>query len=117
MIMENEEVKYESGITGKAEVRFGGKILINVCEFKDSDVKCIALHELYHKHTTGDTCSDNVHPWQVILLFNNIKSIDMMQEALDTIRETMKRDKEEKYLDDVDPKHLVHQHIPDETTN
>lgn len=97
--MENEEVKYESGITGKAEVRFGGKIWINVCNFKNSDVKCICLHELYHHHTTGDTCSDNVHPWQVVLLFDNIKSIDLMQEALDTIRETMKREKEGKKED------------------
>ena len=91
----NKEVKYESGITGQAEVRFGGKIWIRSCELKNSKVKGIALHEMFHKHNTGDTCQDDVHPWQVIMLFDNMKSIDIMQDALNTIREMMKREAEQ----------------------
>ena len=90
-----EGTKYESGISGQAEVRFGGKVWVNPCQVKDSKLKVIALHEFYNKHNAGDTCHDEVHDSQVVLVFDNIRSIDIMQEALNQIRDMMKRDIEQ----------------------
>ena len=96
--------KYESGVSGQAEVRFGGKVWINPCEVKDSNLKVIALHEFYNKHTAGETCDDEVHDPQVVLVFDNIKSIDLMQHALNQLRDMMKRDIEKANTTPAQPK-------------
>lgn len=98
--METEtQLSYESGIFGKAEVRFGGKILVQVIEYKNPDVKGIALCEFYQKGEVGENNpSPLYHNPQVFLLFDNMKSVEILENALMTVRENLKRQQEKKAL-------------------
>ena len=96
---ENNKPKYESGIFGKAEARFGGKISINVVKFTNTNnVKKygITLSEFYHGGEVGSVPTDQrLHDPQIFLIFDNVKSIDRLEQALESVREYMKRDTEE----------------------
>ena len=91
--------KYESGIFGKAEARFGGKISIDVVKFTNTynvEKYGITLSEFYHGGEVGDVPTDQrVHDPQIFLIFDNVKSIDVLERALESVRERIKRDTEE----------------------
>lgn len=95
---ENNKPKYESGIFGKAEARFGGKISIDVVKFTNTynvEKYGITLSEFYHGGKVGDVPTDQrVHDPQIFLIFDNVKSIDVLERALESVRERIKRDAE-----------------------
>ena len=96
---ESSKPKYESGIFGKAEARFGGKISINVVKFTNTnnvEKYGITLSEFYHGGEVGDVPTDQrIHDPQIFLIFDNVKSIDGLEQALESVRERIKRDTEE----------------------
>ena len=96
--MAEEKPKYESGIYGKAEARFGGKIAVGVVTFMGKDGierHGITLSEFYNVGEVGRTPKDQrLHDPQIYLVFDNIKSVDIVELALTTVRENMKRDAE-----------------------
>ena len=96
--MEEEKSKYESGIYGKAEARFGGKIFVNVVRFRCGDGierHGITLAEFYNGCKPGEIPEDpRLHDPQICLVFDNIKSVEIVELALATVRESMKRDAE-----------------------
>lgn len=95
---ENNKPKYESGIFGRAEARFGGKISINVVKFTNTnnvEKYGITLSEFYHGGEVGEVVTDQrLHDPQIFLIFDNVKSIDGLERALESVREYMKRDTE-----------------------
>lgn len=97
--MSENKPKYESGIFGKAEARFGGKISIDVVKFTNTynvEKYGITLSEFYHGGEVGDVPTDQrVHDPQIFLIFDNVKSIDVLERALESVRERIKRDTEE----------------------
>lgn len=97
--MEENKPKYESGIYGKAEARFGGKIFVDVVTFTGrDDVKRhgITLAEFYNGGKVGGTPADQrLHDPQIYLVFDNIKSVEILEVALASVRENMKRDAEQ----------------------
>ena len=96
--MAEEKPKYESGIYGKAEARFGGKIFVDVVRFTGRDGierHGITLAEFYNGGKVGETPEDQrLHDPQIYLVFDNMKSVEMVELALATVRENMKRDAE-----------------------
>ena len=94
----NEKQKYQSGIYGRAEARFGGKIAIEPVNFTNGDGierHGLTLSEFYSGSEVGTAPTDQrTHEPQIQLVFDNIKSVDMMERALATVREMMKRDAE-----------------------
>ena len=96
--MNEDKPKYESGIYGKAEARFGGKIYVDVVRFtgKDSiERHGITLSEFYNGGEVGSTPADQrLHDPQIYLVFDNMKSVEMVELALASVRELMKRDAE-----------------------
>lgn len=93
-----EKPKYESGIYGKAEARFGGKIYVDVVRFTGKDGverHGITLSEFYNGGEVGSTPADQrLHDPQIYLVFDNMKSVEMVELALASVRELMKRDAE-----------------------
>ena len=96
--MTEEKPKYESGIYGKAEARFGGKIFVDVVRFTGRDGverHGITLSEFYNGGEVGRPPVDQrLHDPQISLVFDNMKSVEMVELALATVREMMKRDAE-----------------------
>ena len=90
--------KYQSGIYGRAEVRFGGKISIEPVRFTNGDGierHGLILSEFYNGGEVGSAPTDQrTHEPQIQLVFDNIKSVEMMEMALATVREMMKRNAE-----------------------
>ena len=96
-----ETQNYESGIFGKAEVRFGGKIAIHIVDYKGTKTHGIALCELFKKGTVGEPApTPQHHDPQVFLVFDNIKSVEMLENALMSVRESFKREAEGWYEKD-----------------
>ena len=93
-----EKQKYQSGIYGRAEARFGGKIAIEPVSFTNGDGierHGLTLSEFYSGSEVGTAPTDQrTHEPQIQLVFDNIKSVDIMERALATVREMMKRDAE-----------------------
>ena len=75
--MAEEKLKYESGIYGKAEARFGGKIFVDVVRFTGRDGierHGITLSEFYNGGEVGSTPADQrLHDPQIYLVFDNMK--------------------------------------------
>ena len=94
----NEKQKYQSGIYGRAEARFGGQLSIEPVRFTNGDGierHGLILSEFYNGGEVGSTPTDQrTHEPQIQLVFDNIKSVEMMEMALATVREMMKRDAE-----------------------
>lgn len=87
---------YKSGILGVAEVRFGGKIVVEVISSNDGTVYGLSLSECYESGTIGNKVEKTkVHDPQVYLVFDNIESIKVVEKGLMTVRELFKQ-KEEK---------------------
>lgn len=106
--MSEEKKKYLSGIYGKAEVRFGGKIYIEPVSFIAQDGlkrHGLALSEFYNVSEVGTIPTDQrTHEVQVQLVFDNIKSVEAMEAALATVREMLKRDAEKQDVSQDAPK-------------
>lgn len=90
--------EYESGILGNAEVRFGGKISMAVVSSKDETIHGLAFSEFYEAGKVGQTKPDSakVHDPQVYLVFDSIKSIEVVERGLMKVRELLKHAEERK---------------------
>ena len=89
---------YKSGILGTAEVRFGGKISIAIVSSNDGTIHGLAFSEFYKAGKVGETIPESVkiHSPQVYLVFDSIKSIEIVEKALMKVRELLKRKEEKK---------------------
>ena len=90
--------EYKSGITGKAEVRFGGRIA-TLCgsAMVYPDVLVVAFCETKHEGEVGvpyEEGADHYGP-QVMLCFPDLKSLDALRQNLDNIETEFKRRLEE----------------------
>lgn len=88
-----QETAYKSGIAGKANVYFGGKILVCSGMSDPFDAPAISLSELMEAGVPGgDISPDNKEKAaQVWLTFNNERSIDIMQKHLDNCRKLLQQ--------------------------
>ena len=102
-----ERPKYTSGIYGRAEARFGGRIAIEPVQFTSPDGKQrrgLIFSEFYNGGEVGSTPQDQrTHDPQIQFIFDNIRSVEMLENALATVRELMKRDAEQTPTDQVSP--------------
>lgn len=87
-----ENIEYRSGITGRAQVRFGGRIHIGVGYSPDTKVGGIGLHELKEEYQVGADLPKNPEQYdeQVTLVFNNLESIEIVRDALDMLETAFK---------------------------
>lgn len=89
--------EYKSGITGKAEVRFGGRIA-TLCGsvIANPDVLVVAFCETKQEGEVGVPCEGAEHYGpQVMLCFPDLKSLDVLRQNLDNIETEFKRRLEE----------------------
>ena len=94
-----KELNYESGILGRAEVRFGGKIALDVVEWPGTGLHGITMAEFYEKGTVGSQPpTPGKHEPQVFLVFDNMRSVEILEQCLMTVRENLKRDAEREAL-------------------
>ena len=102
-----ERPKYTSGIYGRAEARFGGRIFIEPVQFMSPDGKLrrgLIFSEFYNGGEVGSIPQDQrTHDTQIQFIFDNIRSVEMLENALATVRELMKRDAEQTPTDQVSP--------------
>lgn len=89
-----------SYIEGEAKVVFGGKIKVNIADHLPTGRICVLFSELKEQHDPGADISDKENEeienrGQVVLAFNDIRSIEVVKTALDLI-ETEFRKREEK---------------------
>lgn len=96
--MAEEKEKYESGIRGMAECRFGGKINIGRRKAGTADhpIHVVTLSESYETGEVGAFISSKpAHRPQVVLCFDSLQSLDMLRRTIDDVQEALKRDLEE----------------------
>jgi hypothetical protein len=114
--------KLKSGIVGQAQVIFGGAIGINLGTVKNADeeVLAVGLAELKHPAAkAGDPIIDEetYNGVQVSLVFPDFDALNNFRHILDELEAELKdriaqREAQQKIdFDDVDPNHLVHEHI------
>ena len=87
-----QNTDYQSGITGRAQVRFGGKIRIGIGYSAEHNWGGISLGELKDTYKVGEDIPQDAeeYPTQVTLMFDNLTSIDMMRDALDNLESAFK---------------------------
>ena len=87
-----QNTDYQSGITGRAQVRYGGKIHIGIGYSKERNLGFIELRELKDNYEVGADIPKGADEYntQVSLVFNNLTSIDMMRDALDNLESAFK---------------------------
>lgn len=78
-----------SFIKGRAEVHFGGSIVIEVGQTEENKRFVIAFSEAKEQKEVGDVTGDK---WdaQVFLVFDNLLSVSMLRDALDSVEQGMK---------------------------
>ena len=114
--------KLKSGIIGQAKVIFGGAISINLGTVKNADkeVMAVGLAELKHPAAkSGDPINDEetYNGIQVSLVCPNFDALNNFRDILDQLEAELKEriaqeEAQQKIdFDDVDPNHLVHEHI------
>ena len=114
--------KLKSGIIGQAQVIFGGAISINLGTVKNADkeVMAVGLAELKHPAAkSGDPINDEetYNGIQVSLVFPNFDALNNFRDILDQLEAELKdriaQEEAQQKIDfgDVDPNHLVHEHI------
>ncbi len=114
--------KLKSGIVGQAQVIFGGAIGINLGTVRNADeeVLAVGLAELKHPAAkAGDPIIDEetYNGVQVSLVFPDFDALNNFRHILDELEAELKdriaqREAQQKIdFDDVDPNHLVHEHI------
>ena len=114
--------KLKSGIIGQAQVIFGGAIAISLGTVKNGDEETLAvgMAELTHPAAkSGDEIKNDetYNGVQVSLVFPDFEALNNFREILNELEFELKeriaeRDAQQKIdFDDVDPNHLVHEHI------
>lgn len=114
--------KLKSGIVGQAQVIFGGAIGMNLGTVKNAgeEVLAVGMAELKHPAAkAGDPIIDEetYNGIQVTLVFPDFEALNNFRHTLDEFEAELKerikeRDAQQKIdFDDVDPNHLVHEHI------
>lgn len=114
--------KLKSGIVGQAQVIFGGAIGMNLGTVKNAgeEVLAVGMAELKHPAAkAGDPIIDEetYNGIQVSLVFPDFEALNNFRYILDELEAELKkriaeRDAQQKIdFDDVDPNHLVHEHI------
>lgn len=114
--------KLKSGIIGQAQVIFGGAIAISLGTVKNGDEEMLAvgMAELTHPAAkSGDEIKNDetYNGVQVSLVFPDFEALNNFREILNELEFELKeriaeRDAQQKIdFDDVDPNHLVHEHI------
>ena len=114
--------KLKSGIVGQAQVIFGGAIGINLGTVRNADeeVLAVGLAELKHPAAkAGDPIIDEetYNGVQVSLVFPDFDALNNFRHILDELEAELKdriaqREAQQKIdFDDVDPNHLVHEHV------
>ena len=114
--------KLKSGIVGQAQVIFGGAIGMNLGTVKNAgeEVLAVGMAELKHPAAkAGDPIIDEetYNGIQVSLVFPDFEALNNFRHILDELEAELKeriaeRDAQQKIdFDDVDPNHLVHEHI------
>ena len=114
--------KLKSGIVGQAQVIFGGAIGMNLGTVKNAgeEVLAVGMAELKHPAAkAGDPIIDEetYNGTQVTLIFPGFEPLNNFRYILDLLeaelkKRTAERDAQQKIdFDDVDPNHLVHEHI------
>lgn len=85
----------KSGITGRAEVIFGGRIQLFIGWDDENNRGCIELSELKRDGKAGDKIPHNTPTFgpQVIMVFDDPKSIDIVRDSLDALERCFKGDK------------------------
>lgn len=89
---------YKSGITGEAEVRFGGKICLEMGYFKDQpEVLSIGISEYKKTYKVGEIVEQNAdhYPVQVALTFPDLESLHNFRGILDLLEDSYKEKLEE----------------------
>ena len=84
---ENEAKVLKSCIYGKAEVRFGGNIAIGVGTMLGSEKTWHAID-----FSEFSDARPKKHESKVLFLFDDIRSLDVLEKALVRVRENMKRE-------------------------
>ena len=116
------ERKLKSGIVGQAQVIFGGAIGMKLGTVKNAgeEVLAVGMAELKHPAAkAGDPIIDEetYNGIQVSLVFPDFEALNNFRYILDKLEAELKerikeRDAQQKIdFDDVDPNHLVHEHI------
>ena len=114
--------KLKSGIVGQAQVIFGGAIGINLGTVRNADeeVLAVGLAELKHPAAkAGDPIIDEetYNGVQVSLVFPDFDALNNFRHILDELEAELKdriaqSEAQQKIdFDDVDPNHLVHEHV------
>lgn len=114
--------KLKSGIIGQAQVIFGGAIGINLGTVKNADkeVMAVGLAELKHPAAKAGYPINDEETYngiQVSLVFPNFDALNNFRNILDQLEAELKEriaqeEAQQKIdFDDVDPNHLVHEHI------
>lgn len=108
--------KMKSRIIGQAQVFFGGAVRIDVGTVRDREESlAIGLSELKHpaEKVGMEPPSDETFGIQVSLVFPDLPTLSNFREILNELEAEMKSRIKEKEVDfdDVDPHHLIHQHI------
>ena len=114
--------KLKSGIVGQAQVIFGGAIGMNLGTVKNAgeEVLAVGMAELKHPAAkAGDPIIDEetYNGIQVSLVFPDFEALNNFREILNELEFELKeriaqREAQQKIdFDDVDPNHLVHEHI------
>ena len=114
--------KLKSGIVGQAQVIFGGAIGMNLGTVKNygEEVLAVGMAELKHPAAkAGDPIIDEetYNGVQVTLVFPDFEALNNFREILNELEFELKQRIDERNaqqkidFDDVDPNHLVHEHI------
>jgi len=80
-------MKYKSGIEACVKVRFGGRIAIGLITEYGENVHGLTLSEFAECGEVGVEPKNQERTEPIVtLLFDNVKSIDMLKEVLDSVR-------------------------------
>ena len=80
-------MKYKSGIDACVKVRFGGRIAIGLITEYGENVHGLTLSEFAECGEVGVEPKNQERTEPIVtLLFDNVKSIDMLKEVLDSVR-------------------------------
>lgn len=92
------EKKYESGIFGRAEIRMGGRVGIMPVTFVGDDGvrrHGISMAELFQDCESAECATQmRMHEPQVQMIFDGVRSLEALENALMSVRELMKRSAE-----------------------
>lgn len=91
----------ESYIEGEAKVIFGGKIKVDIADHLPTGKICVLFSELKEQHDPGVDISEEEtkeieNRGQVVLAFNNIRSVEVVEKALTMVKGELRKREEKK---------------------